>query len=61
MSSHCEYIYFEKIDTDSDGRFTVNLQNIHSTKANELLALPKNQQYFATNLRVSTVLQEGEV
>ena len=36
MSSHCEYIYFEKIDTDSDGRFTVNLQNIHSTKANEL-------------------------
>lgn len=58
MPDRLAYIYFYKIDTGSNGKFTVNLQSTLSNKTINSLALSKNKQYCITNLRGNTVMQE---
>ena len=58
MPDRLAYIYFYKIDTGSNGKFTVHLQSTLSNKTINSLALSKNKQYCITNLRGNTVMQE---
>ena len=44
-----KYIYFNKIDTDNDRKFTFHLENTLSNKPIGFLALSKNKQYYITN------------
>ena len=58
MCSRLAYIYFNDIDTDNEGNFTVGLKNKRSNKAIEFFLLYKNKRYFITNLRINTALEE---
>ena len=52
------YVYFNEINTDSNGEFTLHLQNTLSNKDIDFLPLPKKKESYMNNLKINAFLQE---
>lgn len=58
VSTHLAYIYFNKIDTDGNEKFAVDLKDAVSNQAIDFLSLFRNKQYCITHIGVNPVLEQ---